>query len=88
MDWEPIETDEIWPQCEGGPKEPWNQRRIPRSQNRSKGPSMPRSEDVQQSPDPLRLAAEIDIRSLEGPFNHKRNKGKKGFGGLPRMPLL
>jgi hypothetical protein len=85
MDREPMETDEIWPRCEGGSKEPWNQRRIPRSRNRSKGASMPSPEDVQQSPDPLKLAAAIDIRSLQGPFDHKRNKGK-GFGGLPRMP--
>jgi hypothetical protein len=83
---EPMETDEIWPQVEGGPKEHWNQRRIPRSQNRRKGPEMPDLDDVFESIAPARLAAEIDKRSLSGPFKHYRNKDK-GFGGLPRYKL-
>ena len=81
---EPMETDEIWPQAEGGPKEPWNQRRIPRSVNQRKGPRMPTVWEVLESHDVPRLSQEIDKRSLEGPFKHPRNKGK-GFGGLPRL---
>jgi len=80
---EPLETDEIWPQAEGGPKEPWNQRDIPRSQNRKKGAEMPTVDDLLDSPDPLKLAAEIDKASLGG-FKNPRNKNK-GFGGLPRL---
>ena len=83
---EPMETDEIWPQVEGGPKEPWNQRHIPLSQNRRKGPEMPSLDDVADSPTPIKLAAFIDIRSLSGPFSHSWNKDK-GFGGLPRYRL-
>jgi hypothetical protein len=81
---EPMETDEIWPQAEGGPKEPWNQRRVPRSVNRRKGARMPTVWEVLESHDVPRLAREIDKRSLEGPFEHRSNKGK-GFGGLPRL---
>ena len=79
---EPMETDEIWPQAEGGRKEPWNQRRIPRSQNRQKGPDMPDLADVSDSSEPIRLAAEIDKHSLKG-FRHPQNKDR-GFGGLRR----
>ncbi len=84
LDDEPYETDEIWPQKEGGPKEPWNQRRIPRSQNRSKGAEMPSLSDVFDSPNPIELAVEIDRHTLKEPFKHSRNKGR-GFGGLPRL---
>jgi len=79
---EPEEDDHIWPEAEDGSNEPWNKRRIPRSQNRQKGPEMPDLDDVFDSTDPARLAAEIDKRSLQ-PFKHSRNKDK-GFGGLPR----
>jgi hypothetical protein len=80
---EPIETDEIWPVAEGGPRVSWNQRRIARSENRSKGAEMPDVFDVLVSPDPTKLATKIDERSLRRPFRNSRNKDK-GFGGLPR----
>jgi hypothetical protein len=70
---EPMETDEIWPQVEGGPKEHWNQRLIPHSQNREKWTEMPELDDVFDSSDQIRLAVEIDKRSLH-PFKHFRNK--------------
>lgn len=54
---EPMQTDEIWPKAEGGPEEPWNQRRIPRSQNQRKGAEMPCLDDVFDSPNPVKLAA-------------------------------
>ena len=80
---DPEENDHILPEVEGGTNDDWNLRSIPRSQNREKGPKMPTTNDVLDSSNPARLAAEIDRRSLEGPFKHSRNKGK-GFGGLPR----
>ena len=83
---EPMETDEILPQAEGGPKELWNQRRIPRSQNRRKGAEMPSLDDISDSRDPLRLIQKIEERSLLGPFKNRRNKDK-GFGGLHRYEL-
>jgi hypothetical protein len=43
---------------------------------------MPDLDDVFDSSDPVRLAAEVDKHSLEG-FRHPRNKDK-GFGGLRR----
>ena len=82
---EPTETDEIWPRAEGGPKEPWNQRRIPRSQNRKKGAEMPYLNDLSDSPNPLKLAASIDERSLSA-FIHSRNQNR-GFGGHHRYRL-
>ena len=83
---EPRDNDHIWPRVEGGPDEPWNKRRIPRSQNRRKGAAMPNLNDVSDSPNPIRLAVEIDKGSLRGPFKHPRNRDK-GFGGLPRRYL-
>jgi hypothetical protein len=80
---EPEETDHIWPEAEGGPDETWNKRRISRSENRRKGAEMPDIEDVLDSSDPIRLAAEIDRHSVEEGFRHPRNKGR-GFGGLPK----
>jgi 5-methylcytosine-specific restriction endonuclease McrA len=80
---EPDETDHIWPEAEGGPDEPWNKRRIPRSQNRSKGAEMPSLADVMDSSEPWRLAAEIDRHSLEKGFKNPRNRDR-GFGGLKR----
>lgn len=74
--------DHIWPRAEGGPDEDWNIRDIDASENLSKGAEMPDLDDVFDSSDPVRLAAEIDKRSLEG-FRHPRNKDR-GFGGLRR----
>jgi len=80
---EPEENDHIWPKVEGGPDDSWNRRPLRRSVNRGqKGPEMPDLDDVFDSTDPARLAAEIDKRSLQ-PFKHSRNRDK-GFGGLPR----
>lgn len=76
------EIDHIWPRAEGGPDEPWNKRSISRSKNRRKGAEMPTLADVADSPNPVKLAANIDKGSLKG-FKHPRNKNK-GFGGLPR----
>lgn len=72
--------DHIWPRAEGGPDEDWNTRFIPALENLHKGSDMPDLDDVFDSSDPVRLAAEIDKHSLEG-FRHPRNKDK-GFGGL------
>lgn len=80
---EPYETDHIWPEAEGGPDEPWNKRRILRSENRRKGAEMPDLKDVFDSSDPIRLAVDIDRHSLEKGFRHPRNKDR-GFGGLER----
>jgi len=80
---EPVDNDHIWPKTEGGPDDPWNRRPLPQSVNRGpKGPEMPCLDDVFDSPNPVKLAVEIDKRSLL-PFNHSRNQDK-GFGGLPR----
>ena len=78
------DTDEIWPQSEGGPKVPWNQREISAHKNRSKGSRMPSIEDVKDSPNPLKLAKEIDEYSLTHKYKTSRNK-EKGFGGLDRL---
>lgn len=74
--------DHIKPRAEGGPDEDWNTRIIPASENLRKGAEMPDLDDVFDSSDPVRLAAEIDKGSLEG-FKHPRNKDR-GFGGLRR----
>ena len=84
---DPLETDEIWPRTEGGPTEPYNQRRVPRSVNRRKGARMPTVWEVLESHDIPRLAREIDARSLEKPFKNPRNKDK-GFGGFPKFRLF
>jgi len=76
------EKDHIWPKAEGGPNEKWNIREIDRLENRRKGAEMPSVDNVLDSSDPARLAAEIDRRSLKG-FKHSRNRDR-GFGGLPR----
>lgn len=75
--------DHIFPKAEGGPDEAWNIREIDADENLRKGAEMPQLSDVIDSSDPIKLAVEIDRRSLEGPFQNRRNKGK-GFGGLPR----
>ena len=80
------DTDEIWPQTECGPKEPWNQREISPHENRSKGARMPTISEAGQSPEPTKLAAEIDKHTVNHPLNHSRNKDK-GFGGLNRFHL-
>ena len=74
--------DHIWPKAEDGPDEDWNFRDIDASENLRKGAEMPDLDDVLDSSDPIRLAAEIDKSSLEG-FRHRRNKDR-GFGGLCR----
>jgi len=74
--------DHIKPKAEGGSDEEWNIRLIPALENLRKGAEMPDLEDVFDSTDPVRLAAEIDEHSLEG-FSHSRNKDR-GFGGLRR----
>ena len=79
---EKTHEDHIWPETEGGPTEAWNFRTISASENLKKGAEMPTVNDVLDSSNPIKLAAEIDKASLEG-FHHSRNKGK-GFGGLPR----
>jgi len=76
------ERDHIWPEAEKGTDEDWNIREIDWLENRRKGAEMPDVNDVFDSNDPPRLAAEIDKHSLQG-FKNPRNKGK-GFGGLPR----
>ncbi|APV44155.1 hypothetical protein Dform_00807 [Dehalogenimonas formicexedens] len=78
------DTDEIWPQSEGGPKKPWNQREVSPHENRSKGPRMPTPNEVGDSPDPLKLAQKIDEHTLTNTYKHSRNKGK-GFGGMNRL---
>ena len=76
------EKDHIWPEAEGCPDEDWNIREIDWLENRGKGAEMPDVNDVLDSGNSARLAAEIDKHSLEG-FRHSRNKDK-GFGGLGR----
>jgi hypothetical protein len=73
--------DHIWPKAEGGPDDDWNIRIIPASENLRKGAEMPDLDDVFDSSNPIRLAAEIDKQSLKG-FKNPRNR-KRGFGGLP-----
>ena len=77
------ERDHIWPEREGGPNDDYNRRDIPAHENKVKGPRMPGVDDVLDSSDPARLAAEIDRHSVEKGFTHPQNKGR-GFGGLPR----
>lgn len=76
------ERDHIWPKAEGGLNESWNIREIDWLENRRKGAEMPDLDDVLDSSDPARLAAEIDKHSLKE-FKHSRNRNK-GFGGLTR----
>jgi hypothetical protein len=78
------DTDEIWPRSEGGPKLPWNQREISPHENRSRGSRMPTPREVFDSPDPPKLAVEIDRHTLTNRYKTKRNRGK-GFGGLDRL---
>ena len=78
------DTDEIWPTKEGGPKEPWNQRETSPHENRSKGARMPTISEVAQSPEPTKLASEIDQHTINHSLIHSRNKNK-GFGGLPKV---
>lgn len=80
------DTDEIWPQAEGGPKLPWNQRETSPHKNRSKGARMPTISEVGESPAPIKLATKIDIHTLNHPLKNSRNKNR-GFGGLPRLHL-
>lgn len=80
---EKYHRDHIWSQIEGGPNADWNLRSIPASENLRKGPRMPNLNEVSESPNPLKLAVEIDKHSLTKGFKHPRNKNK-GFGGLPR----
>lgn len=75
--------DHIFPRAEGGPDDDWNIREIDADENLKKGAEMPDVFNVLDSTDPIRLAVEIDKRSLEGPFRNSRNKNK-GFGGLSR----
>jgi len=74
--------DHIWPRAEEGPDDEWNIRVVPAAENLSKGAEMPDLDDIFDSTDPIRLAAEIDKQSLEG-FKHPRNRDR-GFGGLHR----
>lgn len=74
--------DHIWPKAEGGPDEDYNFREIDASENLRKGAEMPDLDDVLDSSNPIRLAVEIDKRSLEG-FQNPRNRDR-GFGGLRR----
>ena len=76
--------DHIFPKAEGGPDDEWNIREIDADKNLKKGAEMPNISDVSDSSDPIRLATEIDRRSLKGPFITRRNKNK-GFGGLTRL---
>ena len=75
--------DHIFPTREGGPDEPYNWREISVSENSSKGAEMPTPNDVLVSSNPGKLAADIDIHSINEGFSHPRNKDK-GFGGLPK----
>lgn len=78
-----MEIDHIWPICEGGPDASWNKRPIPQHQNRRKGAEMPTPSDIGSSPNPLKLAHEIERYSLSGAgYKHPRNKNK-GYMGLP-----
>jgi len=76
--------DHIRPRAEGGPDSDYNIRLISAGDNLSKGAEMPDLEDVFDSSDPARLAAEIDKQSVQNGFNNRRNKDK-GFGGLTRL---
>ncbi len=76
------ETDHIFPTSEGGPNKSYNKRKISRSENRKKGSKMPSVSNVSESSEPIRLASEIDIHTLEKPYKTKSNIGKRGFGGL------
>lgn len=75
--------DHIFPKAEGGPDVDWNIREISAKENLGKGAEMPDLSDVSASTNPIRLAVEIDKRSLQGSFKNSRNKNR-GFGGLPR----
>ncbi len=76
------EIDHIFPIVEEGSNESYNKRAIPRSANRRKGAKMPTMADVLDSSNPIKLAVDIDRKSLKG-FKHPQNKNR-GFGGLPR----
>jgi len=76
------ESDHIFPRVEGGSDEPYNKRAISRSANRGKSAKMPKVADVFDSSNPIKLATDIDRKSLKG-FKHPQNKNR-GFGGLPR----
>ncbi len=78
------DTDEIWPKAENGPGESWNQRETSPHKNRSKGARMPTVSEVGESPEPMKLAVEIDRYTINNPLKNSRNKGK-GYGGLPRL---
>jgi hypothetical protein len=45
---------------------------------------MPNINEVSQSPNPIRLASEIDKYTIEHKLTHPRNKDK-GFGGLRKL---
>jgi len=78
------DLDHIWPRAEGGPDEDWNKRQISARKNRSKGARMPNLNEVADSPDPIKLAIEIDKHTMTKGLRHPRNKNR-GFGGLPRL---
>jgi len=78
------DTDEIWPRREGGPKVPGNQRETSPHENRSKGARMPNINEIGQSPNPVRLASEIDKYTIEHKLTHPSNTDK-GFGGLSKL---
>lgn len=78
-----MEIDDILPTCERGPDTSWNKREISQTRNRKKGPEMPTLTDIEDSPNRLRLAHEIERLSLSGKnYKHPRNKSK-GYMGLP-----
>jgi len=78
-----MHKDHIQPKAEGGTDDYYNLRTISAKENLRKGARMPNLNEVSDSPNPLKLAVEIDKWTLNHPYNNSRNK-KKGFGGLNR----
>lgn len=78
-----MHNDHIWPETEGGPNADYNKRKIPAKENLIKGARMPNLNEVSDSPNPLKLAVEIDKGTINHPYRNPRKK-KKGFGGLNR----
>jgi len=81
-----IHIDHIWPRAEGGPNENWNKRRVSMKENLTKGARMPNLKEVSDSPNPIRLAVEIDKHTVKERLKHPSNKDR-GFGGLHRLQL-
>jgi len=83
-----LSTDEVFPQKEGGPKEPWNQREIPLHANQVKHERLPYLNEVSEAGNPLTVTHKMERTYVENGFKWQSRENKnRGWGGLPKFGL-